>query len=505
MIRFIDSSLSNVTMYRLVLYYTLALLVAALGLGFFHLVPADPATLALSVAIIGLVAWPLNTLFCTLLRVPANRDSIYITAGLLALIMPPAPSNDWLALSGLALAAAVATISKFVVVFNHKHLFNPVALGAVASAYLLDQPATWWAGGNYVLLPIVLAGGLLVARKVQRFEMLAVYAAANIAAALAFSGPGFYGQALIETIAHSPLFFAGFAMLTEPLTAPVSRWPSAAYGAIVGVLSSPNVHLGEFYLTPEVAFLVGNAFAFLVGPRGRFKLKLQGVERLADDCYEFAFSSQRPHAFKAGQYLDWTLSSRLTDNRGNRRPFTIASAPGDRHLRIGVKFYTPASTFKTALLAMQAGDEIHASQVSGDFVLPRDTRTKLAFIAGGIGITPFVSMAHDMLARREVRDVILFYGNNRPSEIAYGNVFLAAEQELGWSTVHAIAKDAPPDPQVHEGFIDARLIKQVAPDFLDRTFYISGPRAMVTGFQDSLRKLGVKKSRIKVDFFPGFA
>ena len=57
----------------------------------------------------------------------------------------------------------------------------------------------------------------------------------------------------------------------------------------------------------------------------------------------------------------------------------------------------------------------------------------------------------------------------------------------------------------HDGLIDAALIKREVPDYKERTFYISGPRTMVLHFRGALRELGVGRSRIKEDFFPGFA
>jgi ferredoxin-NADP reductase len=72
-------------------------------------------------------------------------------------------------------------------------------------------------------------------------------------------------------------------------------------------------------------------------------------------------------------------------------------------------------------------------------------------------------------------------------------------------TGYAVADGAAPSPSVHRGFIDAALIRRVVPDFLDRTFYISGPWAMVSQFRRVLKEMGVARSRIKVDFFPGFA
>jgi ferredoxin-NADP reductase len=54
------------------------------------------------------------------------------------------------------------------------------------------------------------------------------------------------------------------------------------------------------------------------------------------------------------------------------------------------------------------------------------------------------------------------------------------------------------------GYIDARMITQEIPDYSERYFYLSGTHSMVTTFNNILQQIGVKKSRIKKDFFPGF-
>ncbi len=154
---------------------------------------------------------------------------------------------------------------------------------------------------------------------------------------------------------------------------------------------------------------------------------------------------------------------------------------------------------------MQPGDTIYGAQIAGDFTLPKDPDEKLAFIAGGIGVTPFRSMIQELIDRKEPRSVVMLYGSNRPDEVAYASVFDRAERELGLRAVYAIAEGGVPGANMRRGFIDEALIRREVPDFSNRTFYISGPRAMVVGFQRMLRDLGVAPSRIRVDFFPGFA
>jgi glycine betaine catabolism B len=124
----------------------------------------------------------------------------------------------------------------------------------------------------------------------------------------------------------------------------------------------------------------------------------------------------------------------------------------------------------------------------------------------GIGVTPFRSMVQELLDKRTPRPIVMLYGNNTAGEIAYAVLFDRAERELRIRTVYAVADGPPPDrDNVHQRFIDAALIEREVLDYNDRTFYISGPRAMVVTFQSLLGDLGVARSRIKVDYFPGFA
>ena len=153
---------------------------------------------------------------------------------------------------------------------------------------------------------------------------------------------------------------------------------------------------------------------------------------------------------------------------------------------------------------MQPGDTIFAAELAGDFTLPADPNTKLAFIAGGIGITPFRSMLQYLIDRDETRPIVMLYGNERQEDIAYRDVLDAAERELGIRTDPRGGAGRRQRGQ-YPGHIDARLVRAAIPDYRERIFYISGPQAMVKAIRRTLRGMGVRRSRIKVDFFPGFA
>lgn len=505
MMRFIDSRLDHITMYRLAVLYLAGLVALAFLFGLFGVSRTDATALAFTTFTILGVCYITNRLFAALLRVPVNSESVWITALILILIMPPTTAGDPHGLQGIVFSSAAAIASKFVIAFRKRHIFNPAAFGVVASTFVLGQPPIWWVSSSLPLLPAVVIGGLLLVRKVQRFEMVAVYIAANLVATLALAHGVSRVEVLDQTFRYSPLLFCGFVMLTEPLTAPLRRWQRIVFGALVGILSAQNLAIGNFYFSTELALLAGNLAAFAADPQARFRLTLVGIEKIASGCYDYIFKSDRALPFRAGQFMDWTMKVRCPDDRGNRRTFTIASAPGERQLRLGVKFNPAPSAFKRGLISLMPGDTVYASHVSGGFTLPRDPGEKLVLIAGGIGITPFRSMIQDLVDRHEYRPLILFYGNNRSSEIAYADVLNRAERELGIRTVYAVRDDPLPGSNMYKGFIDPEMIINEVPDFRERTFYISGPRAMVLYFRDVLRELGISRSRIREDHFPGFA
>ena len=478
-------------MYRLVLYYLATLVGAALLAGLFGFVSVNPADLALSTILILATSIGTNYIFARIFGAETNVESAYITALILVLIISPVAPTDFAGLSFIIFASVWAMASKYIFAYGNKHLFNPAAFGIAIGALALGSAATWWVSSTQLLLPLVVLGGLLIVRKIHRFDLVIACTLALIAA-VAFTTSGNLATTLNITLFRSSFAFLALVMLTEPLTMPPSRTLRIIYGVMVGILFAPNVHFGSFYFTPELALLAGNLFVAFVSPKGRLTLALSDKVELADSTYEFVFTSDRAYRFSPGQYLEWTLGHHFSDNRGNRRFFTVASSPTEKVIRLGVKFYKPASTFKRALWAMQVGDTLSAAHVAGDFTLPRNKKKKLAFIAGGIGITPFRSMTQYVLDTNDARDIVLLYSNKSPSDIAYKDIFDAAEKRISMKTIYT-------------GRIDATLIAQEIPDYRERVFYISGPRGMVEAFTSALRTIGVSRFNIKTDYFPGFA
>ncbi|HEX7974559.1 MAG TPA: hypothetical protein VF498_09140 [Anaerolineales bacterium] len=504
MIQIIDNLLNRVTMYRLVLYYLISLLVAAVLLSFAHVLAYDPYAMLFSTAFILAACAVTNYVFSRGFNIAANVESTYISALILALII--SPISGYGDLWFLFWASVLTIASKYIINIRGKHMFNPVAFGVTLTYLTINQSASWWIG-NPTMLPIVLLGGLLVTRKIRRFKLVWSFMAAAVVATLLgalFSGQGL-GKAVGTLFLYSPFFFFAFIMLTEPLTTPPTNGLRNLYGALVGVLFTPAFHFGSFYTTPELALVIGNVFSYLVSPKNRLVLHLKAKRQIAPNAFEFVFAPDQRMAFAPGQYMEWTLGHEEPDSRGNRRYFTLASAPTEPNLRLGVRFNDPSSTYKQAMLEMDQGDEIIAGQLSGDFTLPRHPKRPLVFIAGGIGVTPFRSMIKYLLDSHKHRPVTLFYGNRTVKDIVYKDVFDQAERELGIHTIYIVEDTAgmPSRWRGLVGLISPRIIQTYAPNYRDSIFYISGPIVMVDAVKHMLHNMGIPDSQIKTDFFAG--
>ena len=203
--------------------------------------------------------------------------------------------------------------------------------------------------------------------------------------------------------------------------------------------------------------------------------------------------------------MEWTLPHTKPDSRGNRRYFTIASSPTEDKIHIGIKVPDQPSSFKSAFQIFPKESEVVASRLSGNFVLPKDHSQKVVGIAGGIGITPFRSMAKFLIDSREKRDMVIFYACLHPDEFAYKEIFDEAKS-FGVRMQYVItdSKNVPPGWQGSIGFLNKQIISTACPDFLERVFYLSGPDAMVNAYKKLLKGMGVSSTSIKVDYFPGY-
>ena len=513
MINYIDKFLNSITMYRLVLYALMLLTSYSIVLAFSGVLPYGGLSYVYSLVILAVVCYVSNIIFAKIFNAPTNEESWIITAFILYFLM--FPSVTMADAVTAVLVALLAMASKYILNINKRHIFDPAAIAALAvssasflTVYLpgledfFDSGNVVWWVGTPVMLPLTLVVGFLVIRKIRKFEMFYAFIVGSIITTLILTFFVAQGSStdlysiLGQILLSGPLIFFGAFMLTEPITMPQRRLVQILFGLFVGLLFTARYHIGPVYSTPELALVIGNIFAFTVSMKRRLVLTLKEKKLISKDTYEFSFSPDFPVSFHPGQYLEWTLPSQysedgklIADMRGNRRFFTIASSPTEAEIKLGVKFYQPCSAFKQGLFDLKEGLVMVAGQLGGDFILPSDTTKKVVFIAGGIGVTPFRSMIKYLVDKKEKRDVTLIYSVKTEDEISYKDVFDQAEKEIGLKTVYLVGD-----------FLTEDIVKKD----IDSIFYLSGPSKMVENYKSLLLKMGVRRSCIMTDYFPGY-
>jgi ferredoxin-NADP reductase len=502
MTRIVDRFLNLFTMYRLTLYFLAALLGLATILSAVGVVAGGPLAVISTAAILLASCFLVNWLFALVMRIRSNPESSLITALIMALIMGPVPF-DLRQLGILALAGAVAVASKYLLAMRRQHVFNPAAAGALFSAFAFGANASWWVG-NAALLPLAVVGGLLLARKIGRLRLVAAFLGLFVAfnLVLAFSqglaiSDAF--QSVVFVFGHTSLVFFATVMFTEPMTSPKRlRW-QLIYAAMVAFLYQPQLSLFGQNLTPEETLMVGNLFSFIISPS--FKLRLRLKERRQIGAGIISFTFQRPPGFshELGQYMEWTL-------HGGRRYFSLASSPTEPELMIAARFSEKASRYKQEMAGMKPGDLITAGELGGDFVLPKDPRVPLAFIAGGIGITPFRSMIKFVLDKGERRDIVLLYSSSTEEELIFRDLFDEARRQVGVKVVYTLTDTC----RIRQGWcgqrgpIDAPMVRKEVPAFMERRYFVSGPPGMVNAMLRTLHAAGVPRRQVRTDAFQGY-
>jgi len=506
--------LGRLSMYRLVYFALAALAVVALLLSFFGLVGPDPLQLVVTLVVLAAVCVAVDAAAQRVLNLPWRLESSLITAHILLFVL--GPTLEVAGLAGIAIAAAVASLSKYVLAWRGRHIFNPAAVGATVLTLLsLAWPAlgapSWWVGTPAMAAPVVLLG-LAVLVRTEKVRVIAVFLVIAVAvfvlrtaALLTASG------ALVDTwqllsiaLFSSPFLFLGAFMLSEPLTLPPRRWQQFTVAAVVGVLAGWPIPVGDITLGQERALLIGNLVAFAFAVRTAVRLTLVSRAEPTPTVQELTFRVHDRLAFLPGQYLELEVPHRHPDARGTRREFSIASAPADLPLlKVAFKEGKSAkalSSYKQALAQVKPGDALAITGVWGDFLLPKRDAAPVLMVAAGIGVTPFVSQLRQATASAADRDIVLVYVASDASELAYRD-----EIEASGARVVVFTRDRPADLPRHwewaQGVrLDADGLMRVVPDIGSRHAYISGPAALIADLAPALERA----RSITTDAFSGY-
>lgn len=197
--------------------------------------------------------------------------------------------------------------------------------------------------------------------------------------------------------------------------------------------------------------------------------------------------------FLAGQYIRVSVSKLLyPDPKGASRVFSISSSPNDKN-KISVAFRDSGSGFKRTLMELSLGSFVDIEGPFGYFTLPKDISRPLVFIAGGIGITPFLSMIRFATEQKLAHKITLLYANRNTESAAY----LEELTTIAKQNSHFLLKN-------QFGRIDEDFIRQNVKDINESAWYLAGLPDMVTDMRNLLSRLGMNETKVYFEDFVGY-
>lgn len=206
--------------------------------------------------------------------------------------------------------------------------------------------------------------------------------------------------------------------------------------------------------------------------------------------------------FKAGQYFFITIPNPLyKDERGNRRHFTIVNPP-EENTQLVMTTRVGPSAFKRTLMELEENTEVEVGPIGGGFTLPDDTKP-LVFLAGGIGITPFMSMLQHIQKQNLSQVVTLAYSNRNQESTAYFEDLQKLEKAMdNFKLIFTMTDDV--NWKGEKRRIDAQFIKDYFPVPGLYLYLVSGPPQAVEAIGLALEEAGVSKFQIKKETLSGY-
>ena len=235
-----------------------------------------------------------------------------------------------------------------------------------------------------------------------------------------------------------------------------------------------------------------------------YQVKLAGREELAEGTIAFRFEKPAGFNFKPGQAVVLELLDPPPEDGQKRRTFSLVSAPFESTLAIATRMRDTA--FKRALKALPDGASLKLTGPIGQFTLA-DAARPAVFIAGGIGITPFMSMLRQAARDHAPHSLLLLYSNRRPEDAAFLGELQELERQNGNFRLVATMTEMSKSARKwggQTGFVDADLIKRAAGRLTAPIYYVVGPPAMVAAMQEMLRGTGVADDDIRSEEFYGY-
>ena len=222
---------------------------------------------------------------------------------------------------------------------------------------------------------------------------------------------------------------------------------------------------------------------------GQHIIKIKSIDEVTHDVLRFKTEKPTNFNFVPGQ------ASRISINKEGwekkKRSFTFTSLPEEDYLEFVIKTYPSHEGVTNELLTLKAGDEFILHEVWGAIAYKGEG----LFIAGGAGVTPFISIFRHLRAKNELTNNKLIFANKTAADIIYNYEF---KDMLGQNFINILSQEKVAD--FDHGLISEEFLKKHGVNNYDYV-YLCGPKPMMDSIEEQLRNLNVKQEAIIKEVF----
>lgn len=222
---------------------------------------------------------------------------------------------------------------------------------------------------------------------------------------------------------------------------------------------------------------------------GNHILKIKSIDNVTHDVLRITTNKPSGFDFEPGQ------AAKIAINKSGwlkeERPFTFTNLPESESLEFTIKTYPEKESVTSKLLHLKQNDELVLHGVFGAIAYKGEG----VFIAGGAGITPFISIFRDLKTKNEIGTNMLLFANKKKADIILEKEL---EDLLGDAFINILSEEEAEG--YHHGIITEAFLKKNVTNF-NQQFYICGPPPMIESVEKQLINLGVDKDHITKEIF----
>ncbi|GAB2631859.1 FAD-binding oxidoreductase [Belliella aquatica] len=215
-----------------------------------------------------------------------------------------------------------------------------------------------------------------------------------------------------------------------------------------------------------------------------YTVKITDILSLTHDVKMLKTEKPKGYDFTPGQATEVAVNKEGW--KDEKRPFTFTSLPEDDYLEFVIKSYRDHNGVTKQIEDLVEGDELIVDDAWGAI----QYNGKGVFIAGGAGVTPFISIFRSLKATGNIEGNKLIFANKTGKDVIMESYF---EELLGEDFISIL------DQEKVEGHASGRVnmefIKEKLNDF-SQEFYVCGPQPMVEGVSEILKQLGANPDGI---------